>query len=43
MTSTKHGAKLLSAEELPARDRDFPRQAVKDALREVLEGCKTQD
>jgi len=38
MTTKKHKAKLLSAEEMLAGDRDFLKQAVKDAIQEVLEG-----
>jgi len=38
MTTRKHKAKLVSAEEMLAGDRDFLKQAVKDALQEVLEG-----
>lgn len=38
MTTRKHKGKLLSAEALLAGDRDFLKQAVKDALQEVLEG-----
>jgi len=42
MTTRKHRAKLVSAEELLAGDRDFLKQAVKDALQEVLEGEMTE-
>ncbi len=42
MTTRKHRAKLVSGEELLAGDRDFLKQAVKDALQEVLEGEMTE-
>lgn len=42
MTTRKHKAKLVSAEELVAGDRDFLKQAVKEALQEVLEGEMTE-
>lgn len=38
MSTRKHKGELLSAEALLAGDRDFLKQAVKDALQEVLEG-----
>ena len=42
MTTRKRNTKLMSAEALLAGDRDFLKQAVKDALQEVLEGEMTE-
>lgn len=42
MTTRKRNTKLMSAEALMAGDRDFLKQAVKDALQEVLEGEMTE-
>ena len=42
MTTRKRNTKLMSAEVLLAGDRDFLKQAVKDALQEVLEGEMTE-
>jgi putative transposase len=42
MTTKKRNTKLMSAEALLAGDRDFLKQAVKDALQEVLEGEMTE-
>ena len=42
MTTRKRNTKLISAEALLAGDRDFLKQAVKDALQEVLEGEMTE-
>jgi len=42
MTTRKHKAKLVSAEDLLGGDRDFLKQAVKEALQEVLEGEMTE-
>ena len=42
MTTSKHKGKLLPVEAMLAGDRDFLKQAVKDALQEVLEGEMTE-
>ncbi|HMM53315.1 MAG TPA: IS256 family transposase [Burkholderiaceae bacterium] len=42
MTTRKHKGKPLPVEALLADDRDFLKQAVKDALQEVLEGEMTE-
>ena len=42
MTTRKRNTKLKSAEALLAGDRDFLKQAVKDALQEVLKGEMTE-
>ena len=42
MTTSEHRAKLLSAEALLAGERDFLKQAVRDALQEVLEAEMTE-
>ena len=42
MTTRKRNTKLMSAEAMLSGDRDFLKQAVKDALQEVLEGEMTE-
>jgi transposase-like protein len=42
MTTKKRNTKLISAEAMLSSDRDFLKQAVKDALQEVLEGEMTE-
>jgi transposase-like protein len=42
MTTRKRNTKLMPAEALLAGDRDSLKQAVKDALQEVLEGEMTE-
>jgi len=42
MTTMKRNTKLMSAEAMLSGDRDFLKQAVKDALQEVLEGEMTE-